>query len=166
MQAKFSTKSDVWSFAVALWEILTFAREQPYEHMTDANVIENIGHIYQEDKMHVSSKSTKQINKYSMLSQTFLIYICRNFYQCHSTVHGRFTIWCANAGNATSQVDPISGRFICFYNARIWALSPAPKRWCIEILNCKNQWRSFKIEERKTLRRQAESTRDFSTHLY
>ncbi|KAM8715325.1 hypothetical protein ACLKA7_002390 [Drosophila subpalustris] len=50
--AKFSTKSDVWSFAVALWEILTFAREQPYEHMTDANVIENIGHIYQDDKMH------------------------------------------------------------------------------------------------------------------
>ncbi|XP_030377793.1 discoidin domain-containing receptor 2 [Scaptodrosophila lebanonensis] len=49
---KFSTKSDVWSFAVALWEILTFAREQPYEHMTDANVIENIGHIYQDDKMH------------------------------------------------------------------------------------------------------------------
>ncbi|XP_062121612.1 discoidin domain-containing receptor 2 isoform X1 [Drosophila sulfurigaster albostrigata] len=50
--AKFSTKSDVWSFAVALWEILTFAREQPYEHMSDANVIENIGHIYQDDKMH------------------------------------------------------------------------------------------------------------------
>ncbi|XP_034472140.1 discoidin domain-containing receptor 2 [Drosophila innubila] len=50
--AKFSTKSDVWSFAVALWEILTFAREQPYEHLTDANVIENIGHIYQDDKMH------------------------------------------------------------------------------------------------------------------
>ncbi|XP_064554114.1 discoidin domain-containing receptor 2 isoform X2 [Drosophila montana] len=50
--AKFSTKSDVWSFAVTLWEILTFAREQPYEHMTDANVIENIGHIYQDDKMH------------------------------------------------------------------------------------------------------------------
>jgi len=54
LQAKFSTKSDVWSFAVALWEILTFAREQPYEHLTDANVIENIGHIYQDDKMHVS----------------------------------------------------------------------------------------------------------------
>ncbi|XP_030556117.1 discoidin domain-containing receptor 2 [Drosophila novamexicana] len=50
--AKFCTKSDVWSFAVTLWEILTFAREQPYEHMTDANVIENIGHIYQDDKMH------------------------------------------------------------------------------------------------------------------
>ncbi|BFF93401.1 discoidin domain-containing receptor 2 [Drosophila madeirensis] len=49
---KFTTKSDVWSFAVALWEILTFAREQPYEHMTDENVIENIGHIYQDDKMH------------------------------------------------------------------------------------------------------------------
>ncbi|XP_023031811.1 discoidin domain-containing receptor 2 [Drosophila willistoni] len=52
LRGKFTTKSDVWSFAVALWEILTFAREQPYEHMSDANVIENIGHIYQDDKMH------------------------------------------------------------------------------------------------------------------
>ncbi|KAH8404796.1 hypothetical protein KR222_003859, partial [Zaprionus bogoriensis] len=50
--AKFSTKSDVWSFAVALWEILTFAREQPYEHMSDANVIENVGHVYKDDKLH------------------------------------------------------------------------------------------------------------------
>ncbi|XP_011176649.1 discoidin domain-containing receptor 2 isoform X2 [Zeugodacus cucurbitae] len=49
---KFTSKSDVWSFAVTLWEILTFAREQPYEHLSDEKVIENIGHIYADDKLH------------------------------------------------------------------------------------------------------------------
>lgn len=31
----------VWSFAVTLWEILTFAREQPFEDLTDEKVVEN-----------------------------------------------------------------------------------------------------------------------------
>ncbi|XP_042876703.1 discoidin domain-containing receptor 2-like isoform X7 [Penaeus japonicus] len=43
---KFTTKSDVWSFAVTLWEILTMAREQPYEDLTDEQVIENVSYIY------------------------------------------------------------------------------------------------------------------------
>ncbi|XP_052828814.1 discoidin domain-containing receptor 2 isoform X2 [Octopus bimaculoides] len=46
---KFTTKSDVWSFAVTLWEILTFAKEQPYEALTDEQVIENAGHYYRND---------------------------------------------------------------------------------------------------------------------
>ncbi|XP_068211248.1 discoidin domain-containing receptor 2-like isoform X2 [Palaemon carinicauda] len=43
---KFTTKSDVWAFAVTLWEILTMAREQPYEDLTDELVIENVSYIY------------------------------------------------------------------------------------------------------------------------
>ncbi|CAL4166812.1 unnamed protein product, partial [Meganyctiphanes norvegica] len=46
---KFTTKSDVWSFAITLWEILTMAREQPYEEMTDEVVIENISYTYHND---------------------------------------------------------------------------------------------------------------------
>jgi hypothetical protein len=42
-------------YGVLLWEILTFAREQPFENLTDEKVIENIGHIYQDNKKHVSS---------------------------------------------------------------------------------------------------------------
>uniref|UniRef100_A0A182PTS1 Protein kinase domain-containing protein n=1 Tax=Anopheles epiroticus TaxID=199890 RepID=A0A182PTS1_9DIPT len=52
LMGKFTSKSDVWSFAVTLWEILTFAREQPFENLSDDKVIENIGHMYQDNKKH------------------------------------------------------------------------------------------------------------------
>ncbi|XP_060568276.1 discoidin domain-containing receptor 2-like [Ruditapes philippinarum] len=46
---KFTTKSDVWSFGVTLWEILTFARDQPYDNLNDDQVIANAGHFYRND---------------------------------------------------------------------------------------------------------------------
>ena len=46
---KFSCKSDIWSFAVALWEILTFGREFPFAGLTDKEVIENARHQFQND---------------------------------------------------------------------------------------------------------------------
>lgn len=48
-QGKFSCKSDVWSFGVTLWEILTLAKEQPFDEFTDELVIENAGHYYRND---------------------------------------------------------------------------------------------------------------------
>ncbi|CAB0001887.1 unnamed protein product [Nesidiocoris tenuis] len=39
--SKCTSRSVVWSFAVTLWEILTFAREQPFEDLTDEKVLEN-----------------------------------------------------------------------------------------------------------------------------
>ena len=48
-QGKFCCKTDVWSFGVTLWEILTLAREQPFENCTDEQVIENCGHYYRDD---------------------------------------------------------------------------------------------------------------------
>ena len=52
-QGKFTTKSDVWSFAVTLWEVLTFARDQPFDGLTDEQVIENAGHYYRDDSQQV-----------------------------------------------------------------------------------------------------------------
>lgn len=43
---KFTTESDVWAFAVTLWEILTLAAEYPYDELTDEQVIENIQRMF------------------------------------------------------------------------------------------------------------------------
>ncbi|XP_033103811.1 discoidin domain-containing receptor 2-like isoform X2 [Anneissia japonica] len=43
---KFTAKSDVWAFAVTLWEILTMCREQPYSKFSDELVIKNTGEFF------------------------------------------------------------------------------------------------------------------------
>ncbi|XP_039287429.1 discoidin domain-containing receptor 2 [Nilaparvata lugens] len=44
---KHSAKSDVWSFAVLLWEILVLCGQRPFAELTDEQVVENCNHWYQ-----------------------------------------------------------------------------------------------------------------------
>ncbi|KRZ70074.1 Discoidin domain-containing receptor 2 [Trichinella papuae] len=46
---EFSTKSDVWSFAVLLWEILNHGASYPYENLTDEEIIENVRRVFHQD---------------------------------------------------------------------------------------------------------------------
>ncbi len=37
----FTSQTDIWAFAVTIWEVFTFANETPYAHLTDQQVIDN-----------------------------------------------------------------------------------------------------------------------------
>ncbi|XP_076649436.1 discoidin domain-containing receptor 2 [Halictus rubicundus] len=53
LMGRHTMKSDVWAFAVTLWEILTFAREQPFEELPDHRIVENATYFYQEDERRI-----------------------------------------------------------------------------------------------------------------
>ena len=38
---KFSEKSDVWAFGVTLWELFTLAKQLPYPHLSEEEVVHN-----------------------------------------------------------------------------------------------------------------------------
>ena len=65
LQNKFSTKTDVWSFGVCLWEILTLAAEQPLAELSDDEVVENAKNVSNETgsevQLHKPANCAKEI---------------------------------------------------------------------------------------------------------
>ncbi|XP_076386248.1 discoidin domain-containing receptor 2 isoform X1 [Megachile rotundata] len=43
---KYTTKTDVWAFAVTLWEILNLGRRVPYEHLSDEEVVQSLRRLH------------------------------------------------------------------------------------------------------------------------
>lgn len=90
VQNKYTPRSDVWSFAVTLWEILTFAREQPYEELSDQHVIDNVTRLYQNDGNFVSI--------YDFIIFFFFLYIIYflasfQSWRCHLTWFWIFSVY-------------------------------------------------------------------------
>nr|CAD7413855.1 unnamed protein product [Timema cristinae] len=52
-KGKYTTKSDIWSFAVLLWEILNLGRWQPFDNLTNQQVVENLSHMHVDDDQFV-----------------------------------------------------------------------------------------------------------------
>lgn len=54
---RYTCPSTVWSFAVTMWELLNMARDKPFPHLTNEQVIHNAEQMYYGGELQVSVHS-------------------------------------------------------------------------------------------------------------
>ena len=67
---KFSEKTDVWAFGVTMWEMFKFVREQPYQNMTDQEVIDDA--IKGADRMLLSQPDCCPVEVYEVMKKCWV----------------------------------------------------------------------------------------------
>lgn len=53
-QDRYTCSSSTWSFAVTLWEVMSLAREKPFQHLSNDQVIQNAEHMYYGGELQVN----------------------------------------------------------------------------------------------------------------
>lgn len=50
---RYTCSSGVWSLAVTIWEVVGLAREKPFQHLSNEEVIQNAEHMYYGEELEV-----------------------------------------------------------------------------------------------------------------
>lgn len=67
IQHQFSSRSDVWSFGITLWEMMTFARNRPFDSHTDQQLVNDYNRCYRSPSATPSSPEVELDEGYQAL---------------------------------------------------------------------------------------------------
>lgn len=89
--------SGIWSLAVTLWEVLSLARERPFQHMHNEAVIQSAEHMYYGGELQASQFNYPK----------FKTYLCSRCF-CQNPTFARMisTMFSVSAGCETKPCDP------------------------------------------------------------
>ena len=84
---KFSEKTDVWAFGVTMWEMFTLAKDVPYPHLSDKEVIDNALKI--ENRQYPSQPTACPQSIYRIMERCWCIELNQraNFTELDQTLH-------------------------------------------------------------------------------